>query len=419
MPSHPPCQPTDQARTLDPSGTEQRAALFTPYLTPPELAEVRRRMLAHAGDWEALFAQASVHIAGGAAPRSDQAQILARRWADLFRAAYAGDDDALDGKVRDAFAREPGLTAHIDIGLIDFMRQALMHLHRPALAHGEAGEAGPKPSARGTAILRAVHQLLDAPLILDDPLALTILGPAQEAALRADARRHRNPIGGTLRATMAVRSRLAEDSWRQARRDGVRQYVILGAGLDTSAYRDGAPADVDVFEVDLPATQRWKRDCLRAAGIAAPPNLRYVALDFSDATLERGLTASGFDPARPAMFSWLGVSMYLPAHCVLHTLRYMARCAPGSAIVFDFLMAPALLAPSERAGLALMAAGLAEQGEALQSHFDPAALEAMLRRAGFARVAHWDARALSRRYLSERDDGLRLSTVFGMIEAGV
>ncbi|MES2741653.1 MAG: SAM-dependent methyltransferase [Pseudomonadota bacterium] len=325
--------------------------------------------------------------------------------------------------MRGAFGREPGLSSHIDIDLIEFMQQALMHLHRPPISASGSGNGtaddSPKPSAHDSAILRAAHQLLDQPLILDDPLAVTILGPAREAALRADTRRHRNPIADTLRATMAVRSRLAADSWRQAYADGVRQYVILGAGLDTCAYRADAPADASVFEVDLPATQRWKRDSLRAAGIAAPANLRCVPLDLRDATLAQCLASTGFDPTLPAAFSWLGVSMYLPAHSVLHTLRYMAACAPGSAIVFDFLIAPELLAPAERDGLALMAAGLAEQGEALLSRFDPAALKALLRQAGCRQVTHLGAPALSARYLTGRRDGLRLATVFGTITATV
>lgn len=286
--------------------------------------------------------------------------------------------------------------------------------------HG-AGRPAPKPSALVTATLRAAHQLLDTPLILDDPLALSILGPEQEAALRADTDRFRTPFSAVLRATMAVRSRVAEDSWREARQQGVRQYVVLGAGLDTSAYRGGGGGEpgVRMFEVDLPATQAWKRARLRGAGIAEPAQLRYVAVDFTGTTLERGLAAAGLDGALPAMFSWLGVSMYLAQQDVARALRHVGACAPGSSIVFDYVLPPELLSPIERAGLDAMASRLAEQGEPLLSCFAPATMEEMLLRSGFSRVEHYNAANLGERYLSGRGDDLRLSGVFQLARATV
>lgn len=409
----------DHPEAADGVEIAHRADLFASYLSPAELDRVRQRMLDHAGDWKALIGQATQQMAAGAAPHDTAVQALAQRWGALFRASYSGDDAALDGKVRSAFGREPGLSANIDSGLTVFMQRALMHLHRPPVDQNGLADDSPKPSARITATLRAAHQLLDMPLILDDPLALTILGPAQEAEMRADPGRHRNPVSDVMRATIAVRSRLAEDSWLQAQRQGVRQYVILGAGLDTFAYRTGSAPDAHLFEVDLPSTQRWKRACLRTSGIEEPACLRYVPIDFAQTTLEQGLVACGFDPDLPATFSWLGVSMYLTADVVLHTLRYIASRAPGSGIVFDYLVKPELLTLTARTGLEMMAAGLSKQGEPLQSYFDPATFETLLRQFGFRQIEHFGPQSLSERYLADRCDGLCLSGVFRMIHATV
>ncbi|MDB5907301.1 MAG: hypothetical protein JWP34_1415 [Massilia sp.] len=407
------------SHTVDSGDIEARARLLASYLSPAELVQVRQRMLEHAGDWLELIEQAKVHMVAGTAPHDATMQELARRWAALFRASYAGDDDALDGKVRSAFDREPGLSANIDIGLATFMQRALMHLYRLPDIQDGARDESPKPSARMTATLRAAHQLLDVPLILDDPLALKIMGPAQEAELRANPGRYRNPFYDVMRAMLAVRSRLAEDTWLQALHNGMRQYVILGAGLDTFAYRSGATSDTRLFEVDLPSTQRWKRACLRVAGIAEPASLHYVATDFTHTTLGQALAASGFDPDLPATFSWLGVTTYLNEEDVMETLRYVATCSPGSCIVFDYLITPELLTPIERTGLEVMAEGLAAQGEALHSHFDPPTLEHSLRQLGFRKVEHFGPETLSEQYLAGRSDGLRVSGALRMIRATV
>lgn len=268
-----------------------------------------------------------------------------------------------------------------------------------------------KPSAWITATARAAHQLYDQPLILNDPLALRILGPEREAALRADAQRQQHPLAAAMRTTMAVRARLAEDSWHEAQRRGVRQYVILGAGLDTYAYRSAPAAGAQIFEVDLPSMLEWKRDCLRSAAIDAPANVRYVAADFTEPTLIEQLLQAGFDAALPACFCWLGVSIYLKPDQVMQLLRDVADCAPGSSIVFDYGVHRQHLSEQDRAGLDFVAASLAAQGEHLQSSFAPQLLEHMLRHQGFRQVEDFGPAALSARY------GVRLSGIFHLMRA--
>ncbi|MYN41823.1 SAM-dependent methyltransferase [Duganella sp. FT109W] len=268
-----------------------------------------------------------------------------------------------------------------------------------------------KPSAWMTATARAAHQLYDQPLILNDPLAVRLLGVEREAELRADAQRQQHPLAAAMRATMAVRARLAEDSWLAAQARGVQQYVILGAGLDTYAYR--AEHTAHIYEVDLPAMQHWKRDCLRAADISEPANVRYVANDFTDGSLLEDLQQQGFDAAQPACFSWLGVSMYLQPDEVMRTLRDIADCAPGSSIVFDYSVHRRHLNDNERAGLDFVTAALAAQGEPLQSSFEPPLLEHMLRHHGYRHVENFGAEKLSTLY------GPRLSGIFRLIRATV
>jgi methyltransferase (TIGR00027 family) len=118
--------------------------------------------------------------------------------------------------------------------------------------------------------------------------------------------------------------------WRRSKGCGVRQYVILGAGLDTFAYRNQDHGRIRIFEVDFPAMQQWKRDCLRVAGMKEPASLTYVPVDFERATLAEGLGQAAFCCRGPAFFSWLGVTMYLEEGAVMNTLRFIASLAPGS-----------------------------------------------------------------------------------------
>ena len=279
--------------------------------------------------------------------------------------------------------------------------------------------AGPKPSAWMTATLRAAHQLFDQPLILRDPVALRILGAEREAQLRDEEERQRHPLAVAMRATLVVRARLAEDSWQAAHRGGVNQYVILGAGLDTYAYRADCMPSACLFEVDLPAMQQWKRDCLRAAGIAEPPALTYVATDFEQAPLSADLLQAGLADDAPSCFCWLGVTMYLQADAVMRTLQDIAAYPQGTSIVFDYCVHDAQLTEPERMGLRVVSGALAAQGEHLLSAFDPQRLEHMLRRFGFSQVEHFGAPELSELYLRGRADGLRLSGIFRMIRATV
>jgi methyltransferase (TIGR00027 family) len=260
----------------------------------------------------------------------------------------------------------------------------------------------PSQTAQGAALHRAAHQIVDIPTIFTDPLALKIVGPEAEASVRAGRERHTGKAASRMRAFLAARSRYTEDCFAEAFERGVRQYVVLGAGLDTFAYRNRR-SGLRVFEVDHPATQGWKRARLQSAGIAIPDALSYAPVDFERETLAQGLARAGFDFAAPAFFAWLGVVPYLSAEAIWATLGCVAHdMAAGSEIVFDYAE------PSQSPALSELARRVAEIGEPLQSFFLPEDIARRLRGLGFAFIEDADVHGLNARYFSDRRDGLAL-----------
>ena len=259
-------------------------------------------------------------------------------------------------------------------------------------------------TARRVAIRRAAHQLLDHPRVLDDPLALRIIGAEAAEELRSNPKEH-HAFSRAFRAFMAARSRYAEDELACAVARGVRQYVVLGAGLDTFAYRN-PHAGLRVFEVDHPATQAWKREQLQEAGISVPAALTFVPIDFERQTLAEGLRLAGFDLSASAFFSWLGVTPYLTRDACMTTLSFVAKMPAGSGVVFDFAVDPALLNAGQRQALDALSERVARYGEPFQLFFDPERLREELKGMGFQRTEFLQGKELNARYFKDRDDGL-------------
>jgi methyltransferase (TIGR00027 family) len=258
-------------------------------------------------------------------------------------------------------------------------------------------EGQPSRTAMGAAFHRAAHQVLEKGFIFTDPLACPILGPDLELAL-AEARN--TPARQRLRLFIAVRSRFAEDALRAAINNGARQVVILGAGLDTYAYRSGEPAGVRIFEVDHPATQAWKRERLEQALIRIPGSLTFAPVDFERETLAGGLAHAGFDPSRETFFTWLGVVPYLTEQAVFSTLGYIGALPGGGHVVFDYGNPPAEGAAQDdyaraRAELATRVASI---GESLRSHFETADLHAKLLALGFREIEDLHPGLIRERY---------------------
>lgn len=253
-------------------------------------------------------------------------------------------------------------------------------------------EGEPSRTAFGAAMLRALHQDLDSPRIFTDPLAWRILGDREDLLDGAEQWER-----SRLRLFIAVRHRFAEDALAAAYARGTRQAVVLGAGLDTFAYRNPHP-DLRVWEVDFPATGDWKRARLAEAGIEVPDTVTYVGVDFESETLLDRLVAAGLDAEGPTYFLWLGVVPYLSREATETTLRAVASI-PGGEVVFD-LPAPAGQVPTKaRADRADLEARVAELGEPFRGGWDMAEMTALLSGIGFDDVEDLGRSEIRTRYL--------------------
>lgn len=264
----------------------------------------------------------------------------------------------------------------------------------------------PSQTAYRVAISRAAHQILDDPKVLDDPIALDVVGPEGAAIIRAGGRQFESGFARRLRAFFVVRSRFAEDELAQAIKRGVRQYVILGAGFDTFAYRNPyPPSPLHVFEVDHPSTQAWKLRQLDAAGIPIPGDLTFVPVNFESQTLAEQLRLAGFRTDEPAFFSWLGVTMYLTPAIIMATMKYVvSSTAGGGGIVFDYLTSFSKQGIVRRLRLRLLTSWLAVVGEPWRSSFEPPVLISELKTMGFAHVTDMGPEDINKRYFHKRTD---------------
>ena len=261
----------------------------------------------------------------------------------------------------------------------------------------------PSRTALGAASHRAAHQILEAGSIFADPLALRILGEDGDSAVR---RAEEDPARRRMRLFIAVRTRFAEDALAAAIERGVRQLVVLGAGLDTYAYRGEFREHLRIFEVDHPATQEWKRQRLAEAKIAVPENLAFAPVDFEHQGLADGLPPAGFDPALPAFFTWLGVVPYLTAEATWSTLAFIAGLPNGAHVVFDYSDPPETLSPEMRSVHAERAARVALLGEAWVNYFEAEPLRAKLTQLGFSEVEDLGPREIRSRYFPQHaNDG--------------
>ena len=271
----------------------------------------------------------------------------------------------------------------------------------------------PSRTAHRVALRRAAHQLWDHPRVFEDPIALKIIS-RDEAAELSGARTSDSAPSQSLRAFVAARSRFAEDHLGESWSHGVRQYVVLGAGLDTFAYRNPYP-DLQVFEVDFPATQLWKRKCLEAGGITLPETLTFAPVDFEKDTLANGLARAGFRSNESAFFSWLGVTPYLAEQIVLETLRWIASRGLRNGVAFDYAVPRESLDFFNRMGFDALASRVAAAGEPFVSFFDPEKLAQALRHMGFTRIENLSSEQINARYYTGRTDQLHVRGRLGRL----
>ncbi|MEV7770882.1 class I SAM-dependent methyltransferase [Kitasatospora sp. NPDC086791] len=256
----------------------------------------------------------------------------------------------------------------------------------------------PESTAVRVALWRAMHVQVDAPPhVLEDEIGLELVAPGANWRRRPDM--GRNATSG-FRAGVVARARLVEDLVAARFADGVRQYVSLGAGLDTFAQRRPEPAaGMRVFEIDQAGPQEWKRKRLEELGYGVPDWLRMVPVDFeADEDWWERLVEAGFDPDRPAVLASTGVSMYLTKDAVADTLTKAAKAAPGSALAMTFLLPPeTVAAEGEQPHYPIR----------FRSFFTAEEMLRLARECGLHEVRHVSTADLTERYFAGRPDGLR------------
>lgn len=290
----------------------------------------------------------------------------------------------------------------------------------------------PSRTALVTALMRSLHTRTDPrPIFVDEwgdklvpdtvrhriaERAVQEPGAAHESKAQAlDAWLRSNPAY----ARVIARSRYTEDSLAAAIAAGTRQYVLIGAGLDSYALRVPANAqDVSIFEIDHPATQSYKLERIAHCGLEPPSRAQYIAADLALETVEQVLSRSSFDRKQPAFFSWLGVSMYLARETSLACLGSIARAAaPGSELVFTYIDEAAFALDShESSGLfAQVLRRVASVGEPFLSGFDPSELGDELLGLGLELQEDLGNRQLLRRVDPEGVSGLSADGGYGRI----
>lgn len=295
------------------------------------------------------------------------------------------------------------------------------------------GDRQPSTIGIAGAMMRAAHMLLDdEPKVLRDELALGLSGLKDNTALQevvdgmiAKVAQHTNiefaqTFLRSLRAEVAWRNRYAEDELAKAVQCGIRQYVILGAGLDSFAYRSPEAIEVmQVFEVDLPVMQHWKQERLHALGVEIPPSVTFVPLDLEQQTLREVLQASGYHLEAPGFFSWLAVTAYLTDDAIFSTLRDIVSLAAGTEVVFEYTVPDSLVDEEGRRLLATAKAMALEGDEQGQTSFDPDSLRARVQALGFDVIEDRGPEEAYARYFEGRRDGLRPFPSFRIMKARV
>jgi methyltransferase (TIGR00027 family) len=267
--------------------------------------------------------------------------------------------------------------------------------------------AAPDQTAVRVALWRALHVELDPPPhVLEDEIGLRLAAPDEGWRARPDM----DPQGtSSFRASIVARARFVEDAVADAAARGVRQYVLLGAGLDTFAQRRPELASrFQLFEVDRPEPQEWKRQRLMALGLGVPEWLRLVPVDFeAGSSWWDQLAAAGFDAHAPAIVASTGVSMYLSKEAIAATLRTIAQLPASSTLVMSYMLPLDLIDGEERRLREFAERGARASGTPFISFFTPSQMTAVAEEAGLARCRCVSGDELAQRYFAGRADGLR------------
>ena len=263
----------------------------------------------------------------------------------------------------------------------------------------------PSRTALTAAAARAAHLIVDQPpYIFEDTAAVALLGDRADDLIRYHREHGSHPVLVAARAQAVCRSRYTEDRIAEAVARGVRQYVLLGAGLDTFSIRSPLGGRLRVFEVDHPATQGWKRQALAAAHLPVPPHVTLVPAELGADSLIAALQSAGFDLTAPAVVGWLGVTMYLDVRAITETLAALSAFAPGTEVIVDYMLPAGLRDQTADDYVSQVSQAAADWGEPWRSFLAPDDMQAMLGEHGFSALEHVRQRAFVPAGLWERAD---------------
>jgi methyltransferase (TIGR00027 family) len=279
-------------------------------------------------------------------------------------------------------------------------------------------EAAPSRTALIAALARASLRLEETwPWVFDDPLALVLIGPAWRDLLEGLRLRLTDPVLRQGRAFVSMRARYAEDRLLAGAFD---QYVLLGAGLDSLAWRrPDLLKSLRIFEIDHPASQSWKLQRVSDLALPLGEAHTFIPVDFENESLESGLDKAGFDWKRPTLFAWLGVIPYLSLDAIEGTLRTIAGADPGSEVIFDYRSHESALDDIGRHFVKSFGELAAESGESLREGWQRVEIEEVVTRCGLTVLDHPTRDDLVVRYFANRADGLMPYTAQGLIAATV
>jgi methyltransferase (TIGR00027 family) len=275
-------------------------------------------------------------------------------------------------------------------------------------------------TALATALMRAAHTRRDPNPLIVDPWGDRLVPESVKRAMAAtDDLLEAALMGSPSYANVIIRTRYAEDALKAAVSKGVRQYVLVGAGFDSFSLRQPAfAANLQILEVDFPATQTLKLQRLAACAIALPDNVHFVAADLSQESVAEALARSSFATDQLTFFSWLGVTVYLTRDANLATLRSMAACSPpGSEVVFTYLDEQVFQAESD--SFRELQQRVAAVGEPFLSGFNPAELAATLAACGLKLAEDLSGSEATARYDAGGEHALAQSVLSHMARARV
>lgn len=265
----------------------------------------------------------------------------------------------------------------------------------------------PDSTAVRTALWRALHVQLDPhPLILNDTVGFRLIAPSEEWRNRRDM----DPeFTKRVRLSIVTRARFVEDLLEEKIKEGITQYIILGAGLDSFAQRKPELASrLKIFEIDDPETLKWKQHRLQELGLVSPPGLHFVPVDFENEDLWiNKLPQYGFDIKQPVFVACTGVSLYLSREAILHLFRQLNMLTARSVFAMTFLLPMEELDEEDKALLRISMEGAERSGHPFLSFFTHEQMKALAYKGGFWNASVVSKNDLLKRYFADRTDGLQ------------